>query len=77
MVVEPLVERIPGRRVQQEGDVPEVLKGGNHGEIARWRRMQSLGQTWLKRPDLLAKLTLSKVDAKLLAEFQSNIKAQS
>ena len=55
-----------------EGDVPEVLKGGNHGEIARWRRMQSLGQTWLKRPDLLARLTLSKADAKLLAEFQSS-----
>lgn len=58
-----------------EGDVPDILKGGNHGEIARWRRMQSLGQTWLKRPDLLAKLALSKVDAKLLAEFQSSIKA--
>ena len=56
-----------------EGDVPEVLKGGNHAEIARWRRMQSLGQTWLKRPDLLAKLALSKADAKLLAEFRSNI----
>ena len=60
-----------------EGDVPEVLKGGNHGEIARWRRMQSLGQTWLKRPDLLAKLTLSKVDLKLLAEFQNNAKAKN
>ena len=56
-----------------EGDVPEVLKSGNHAEIARWRRMQSLGQTWLKRPDLLAKLALSKADAKLLAEFRSNI----
>lgn len=57
-----------------EGCVPEVLKSGNHGEIARWRRMQSLGQTWLKRPDLLAKMSLSKIDAKLLAEFQSNAK---
>ncbi len=57
-----------------EGDVPDILKGGNHGEIARWRRMQSLGQTWLKRPDLLANFALSKVDAKLLAEFQSKFK---
>jgi tRNA (guanine37-N1)-methyltransferase len=55
-----------------DGCVPEILKGGNHAEIARWRRMQSLGATWQKRPDLLARLTLSKSDAKLLAEFQSN-----
>ena len=60
-----------------EGDVPELLKRGNHAEIARWRRMQSLGQTWLKRPDLLAKLSLSKEVAKLLAEFQSNSKAKT
>ena len=59
----------------EEGDVPEILKGGNHGEITRWRRMQSLGQTWLKRPDLLAKVALSKLDLKLLAEFQSKFRA--
>jgi tRNA (guanine37-N1)-methyltransferase len=52
------------------GSVPEVLKGGNHAEIARWRRMQSLGATWLKRPDLLAKRVLSSADAVLLREFQ-------
>jgi tRNA (guanine37-N1)-methyltransferase len=54
----------------EEGQVPAVLQSGNHGEIAKWRRKQSLGNTWLKRPDLLEGRELSKADAKLLAEFQ-------
>jgi len=35
--------------------VPEVLLGGNHGEIARFRRQQSLERTRARRPDLLTK----------------------
>jgi tRNA (guanine37-N1)-methyltransferase len=52
------------------GDVPAVLLSGNHAEIARWRRKQSLGRTWLRRPDLLAGRELSVKDAKLLEEFK-------
>ncbi len=55
--------------------VPEVLLSGNHAHIARWRRKQSLGQTWLKRPDLLANHLLSEADSRLLAEFQAEYKA--
>lgn len=33
-------------------DVPEVLLGGNHQEIARWRQKQREERTRLKRPDL-------------------------
>jgi tRNA (guanine37-N1)-methyltransferase len=51
--------------------VPAVLLSGDHAAIARWRRLQSLGRTWLRRPDLLGKLTLNKTDAALLAEFQA------
>ena len=51
--------------------VPAVLLSGDHAAIARWRRKQSLGRTWLRRPDLLAELALSKQDAALLAEFQA------
>jgi tRNA (guanine37-N1)-methyltransferase len=51
--------------------VPPVLLSGDHAAIARWRRQQSLGRTWLRRPDLLARLTLDKADAALLAEFQA------
>lgn len=50
--------------------VPEVLLNGNHREIEKWRRKQALGQTWLKRPDLLEKIELSPKDEQLLAEFK-------
>jgi tRNA (guanine37-N1)-methyltransferase len=52
--------------------VPEVLLSGSHQAIARWRRQQALGKTWLKRPDLLKKLTLSPEDQLLLTEFKQN-----
>lgn len=51
-------------------EVPSVLLSGNHQKIQSWRRQQALGATWQKRPDLLAKLNLSKADEKLLAEFK-------
>ncbi len=41
------------RPEQYKGDcVPEILMSGNHAHIRRWRLQQSLGRTWLKRPDL-------------------------
>lgn len=51
-------------------DVPQVLLKGNHKEIEIWRRKQSLGQTWLKRPDLLVSQPLDETDKKLLTEFK-------
>jgi tRNA (guanine37-N1)-methyltransferase len=51
------------------GGVPPVLLSGNHAEIARWRRKQSLGRTWLRRPDLVDLETLSKADRALLDAF--------
>ncbi|MBS0289961.1 MAG: tRNA (guanosine(37)-N1)-methyltransferase TrmD [Proteobacteria bacterium] len=50
--------------------VPEVLLTGDHQAIARWRKKQSLGQTWLHRSDILEKLTLDETSQALLAEFQ-------
>lgn len=50
--------------------VPDVLLNGNHREIQRWRRKQALGNTWLKRPDLLEKLALETLDQQLLIEFK-------
>jgi tRNA (guanine37-N1)-methyltransferase len=35
-------------------DVPEVLRSGDHGAVARWRRAQSVERTRRLRPDLLA-----------------------
>lgn len=57
-----------------EGDmVPEVLMSGNHARINRWRLQQSLGRTWLRRPDLLAlriEHGLTEDEKKLLEEFK-------
>ena len=42
------------RPIEWEGRlVPEVLQGGNHAAIRRWRLQESVGRTWLRRPDLL------------------------
>lgn len=50
--------------------VPDVLLSGNHAAIRRWRLKQSLGRTWLRRPDLLGARPLSKTELKLLDEFR-------
>jgi tRNA (guanine37-N1)-methyltransferase len=39
--------------------VPDVLKNGNHKEIAKWRRKMSIIETNKKRPDLLKNIELS------------------
>jgi tRNA (guanine37-N1)-methyltransferase len=46
--------------------IPPVLLSGNHAEINRWRREQSLLRTLQKRPDLLEKAELSEKDRKFL-----------
>ena len=49
--------------------VPPVLLSGNHAAIARWRRMQALGRTRDRRPELLEARTLTKDEQQLLAEY--------
>lgn len=51
--------------------VPPVLLSGDHAQIARWRRAQSLRVTRERRPDLFSKLTLTKADLALLREADS------
>ncbi|MFA6781249.1 MAG: tRNA (guanosine(37)-N1)-methyltransferase TrmD [Bacilli bacterium] len=53
--------------------VPDILYSGNHTAINKWRRKQSLVLTRKYRPDLFAKLQLSKNDFKLLQEVDENI----
>lgn len=57
-------EQVNGRRV------PEVLLGGDHKAIARWRLKQSLGRTWLRRPELLEQVQLNEEQQSLLDEFR-------
>lgn len=55
-----------------EGEaVPPVLLSGHHADIERWRLKQSLGRTWLRRPELLEGRALSAQEQKLLAEFRA------
>ena len=49
--------------------VPEVLRSGDHGRIARWRHAQALLRTAQRRPDLLAARPLTAADEAVLAEF--------
>jgi tRNA (guanine37-N1)-methyltransferase len=53
----------------REWDVPEVLMGGNHEEIRRWRRKKALEKTLRNRPELLAGVALSDEDSLLLREL--------
>ena len=48
--------------------VPEVLLSGNHAEIARWRREQSLLATMRHRPELLPMAKLTRDDLMFLAK---------
>jgi len=56
-------EDYAGRRV------PEVLLGGNHEEIRRWRLKQALGRTCERRPDLLEGRAMTAEEKELLAEY--------
>jgi tRNA (guanine37-N1)-methyltransferase len=51
-------------------EVPQVLLGGAHAAIRRWRLKQALGRTWQKRPELLTKRQLTAEEQALLAEFE-------
>jgi tRNA (guanine37-N1)-methyltransferase len=53
--------------------VPAVLMSGHHAQIGRWRLKQSLGRTWLRRPELLERRGLSETERKLLEEFKQEM----
>ena len=52
--------------------VPEILRSGNHGEIARWRRQQAIRRTARRRPDLIEKAELTLEEKEIVADL--NIK---
>ncbi|MBT5980364.1 MAG: tRNA (guanosine(37)-N1)-methyltransferase TrmD, partial [Acidiferrobacteraceae bacterium] len=54
----------------EDVEVPAPLLTGNHEEIRRWRLKQALGQTWLRRPDLLAQRELNDEERSLLESFR-------
>ncbi len=55
--------------VYEEMRVPPVLLSGDHEAVRRWRLKQSLGRTWLRRPDILAGVELDSEQQRLLDEY--------
>jgi len=54
-------------------EVPEVLLSGNHEEIRRWRRKESIRRTILRRPDLMERFRPTKEDALLIRELMEEL----
>ena len=50
-------------------EVPEVLRSGHHGRIARWRRKEGLRRTLIWRPDLLVRSGVDDEERALLREI--------
>jgi tRNA (guanine37-N1)-methyltransferase len=55
--------------------VPDVLLGGHHENIARWRQADALMKTLVKRPDLLREATLTRDEIRLLEIWRRDIES--
>lgn len=53
----------------KDQNVPEVLRSGNHQNIKKWKREQSLKNTYLKRPELLKKIDMSQEEKEMLKKL--------
>ena len=56
-----------------EMEVPAVLMNGNHQLIAQWQLKESLRRTYLRRPDMLEKISLTPEMKQLLNEIKREI----
>ena len=54
-------------------EVPEILRSGDHGRIARWRHAEALRRTRDRRPDLLERRGLSAAERALLEEAEPSV----
>ena len=50
-------------------NIPEALTCGDHASSARWRIKQALARTWMRRPDLLARVKLSPEERAMIDEI--------
>ena len=64
-------------RTYREWEVPSVLLSGNHADIAKWRRQESLRRTWEIRPDLLETFPLTAADRQYLAHLKKDDKVEA
>jgi tRNA (guanine37-N1)-methyltransferase len=61
--------------VFEDQSVPMILMGGNHAEIAKWRRQQSLLVSWQKRPELIEQARLAGLLSKADEQFLKSLHA--
>ena len=54
-------------------EVPEVLLSGNHKKIAEWKKLKSIENTYIKRPDLCEKRYFTKDEEKLLLQIKKQL----
>ena len=61
------------RPPEVNGDkVPDILLSGDHQKINQWRRMQSLKNTYLKRPDLIDRSNLSEDEIEIIDAIKND-----
>jgi tRNA (guanine37-N1)-methyltransferase len=49
--------------------VPDVLLGGDHAAVRRWRLKMALGRTWERRPEMIEARSLTDEERRLLDEY--------
>ena len=59
--------------IHQEWSVPQVLLSGNHAQITRWRRKQSIRRTLERRPELLDKASLNLTERQLTERLREHL----
>ena len=59
----------PQYALTSNGDFPAELAGGDHAAVSRWRVKQALVRTWMRRPDLLARVKLSPEELAMIDEI--------
>ena len=66
--------------VWHEREVPEILRSGDHGKVAAWRKKESYKRTMLRRPDMFAKFDESqlttKAERKILQQAKEEFAAE-
>ncbi|QJC37905.1 tRNA (guanosine(37)-N1)-methyltransferase TrmD [Enterobacteriaceae endosymbiont of Donacia bicoloricornis] len=58
--------------LKKKNIVPSILLSGDHKKIKEWKLQQSLGITWIKRPDLFKKKKLTKKEKVLFQNFKKS-----
>ena len=53
--------------------MPEVLLSGHHENISKWRKKESLKNTYLKRPDLLKKYSMNEEEKIYLKQIKQEV----